>query len=47
MYREAFESRPPERDLARDYGALAALVSCLVIWAGFVYVLVKWAGWLA
>ena len=47
MYREAFESRRRERDLARDYGVLAALVSCLVIWAGFVYVLAKWAGWLA
>ena len=46
MYREPFEYRTPRKPRT-DYGILAALVSCLVIWAGFVYVLVKWAGWLA
>lgn len=36
-----------DRDRARDYGALAAIVSCLVFWAGFIYILAKWAGWVA
>ena len=43
MYREAFNTPRKPRP---DYGILAVLVSCLVICAGFVYVLVKWAGWL-
>ena len=42
MYREAFECRTP-REPRFDYGVLAAVVSCFVIWAGFVYVLWSWA----
>ncbi len=47
MYREPFEAFRTSRKPRTDYGILAVLVSCLVIWAGFAYVLVKWAGWLA
>ncbi len=47
MYRKPFTERRTSRESRADYGILAVLVSCIVIWAGFAYVLVKWAGWLA